>query len=58
MEFSFIEVGDGNFASKQFHQGLFSANFDITLCEILPVFWKQLQYFSYYTSPVALLKQQ
>ena len=47
MEFSFIEVGDCNFASKQFHQGLFPVNFDITLYEILPVFWKQLQYFSY-----------
>ena len=57
MEFSFIEVGACNFTSKEFHQRLFPVNFDITLYEVLPVFWKQLQYFSYYTSTVALLKQ-
>ena len=28
-------------------------NFDISFYDILPVFWKQLQYFSYYTSTVA-----
>ena len=38
MEFSFIEVGDCNFTSKEFHQRLFPVNFDITLYEILPVF--------------------
>ena len=35
----------------------FLVNFDIGFYEILPVFWKQLQYFSYYTLTVVLPKQ-
>ena len=35
----------------------FPVNFDIGFYEILPVFWKQWQYFSYYTLTVALPKQ-
>ena len=57
MEFSSIEVGDCNFTMKEFHQRFFPVNFDIGFYEILPVFWKQLQCFPYYTSTVALLKQ-
>ena len=57
MEFSFNEVGDRNFTIKEFHHRFFPLNFDISLYEILPVFWKQLQYFFYYTSTVALAKQ-
>ena len=34
----------------------FPLNFDVSFYEILPVFWKQLQHFSYYTSIVALPK--
>ena len=35
----------------------FPVNFDISFYEILPVFWKQLRYFTYYTSTVAVPKQ-
>ena len=56
MEFSFNEVGDCNFIIKEVHRRFFPVNFDISFYEILPVFWTQ-QYFSYYTSTVALPKQ-
>ena len=35
----------------------FPVNFDISFYEILPLFWKQLQFFSYYTSTIAVPKQ-
>ena len=57
MEFSFIEVGDRNFTIKKFHQRFFPVDFDRSIYEILPVFWKQLQYFSRYTLTVALTNQ-
>ena len=49
MEFSFIEVGDWLY-TKRTPPEIFPMNFDIGFHKILPVFWKQLQCFSYYTS--------
>ena len=54
MGLSFIELGD--FTIKELHQRFFPVNFEIGFYEILPVFWKQLHYFSYYTLTVALPK--
>ena len=50
MEFSFTEVGDRNFSIKEFHEKFFPVKFDIS-------FMRFYQYFSYYTSTVALPKQ-
>ena len=61
MEFSFffffLEVEDCNFTIKKLHQRFFPLNFHTDFYKTLPVFWKQLQCFSYYTLAVALLKQ-
>ena len=37
MEFSFIEVGDCKFTSKEFHQRFFPVNFDISLWEFTSI---------------------
>ena len=37
MEFSFIEIGDYNFTSKEFHQRVFPANFDISLWDFTSI---------------------
>ena len=37
MEFSFIEVGNCNFTSKEFHQRFFPVNFDISLSDFTSI---------------------